>query len=59
MNKVSVIIPVYNVEKYLEKCISSVLKQNMIDLEIIICNDASTDDSAKIIEKYIKIDNRI
>ena len=59
MNKVSVIIPVYNVEKYLEKCISSVLKQNMVDLEIIICNDASTDDSAKIIEKYIKIDNRI
>ena len=59
MNKVSVIIPVYNVEKYLEKCISSVLKQNMIDLEIIICNDASTDDSAKIIEKYIKIDNKI
>ena len=39
MNKVSVIIPVYNVEKYLEKCISSVLKQNMVDLEIIICKD--------------------
>lgn len=59
MNQVSVIIPVYNVEKYLEKCIYSVLKQNMVDLEIIICNDASTDESANIIEKYMRIDDRI
>ena len=59
MIKISVIIPVYNVEKYLDKCISSVLKQNMTDFEIIICDDASTDGSLKIIENYKKKDSRI
>lgn len=59
MSKISVIIPAYNAEKYLDKCISSVLKQNLSDLEIIICDDASTDGSLKIIENYKKKDNRI
>ena len=48
--KVSVIIPVYNVEKYVKKCIESVLQQNLHEYEIIIVNDGSTDHSAKIIK---------
>ena len=48
--KVSVIIPVYNVEKYVKKCIESVLQQNLDEYEIIIVNDGSTDQSAKIIQ---------
>jgi glycosyltransferase involved in cell wall biosynthesis len=56
---VSVIIPVYNVEKYLNKCLDSVLKQSYTNLEIIIVNDCSIDTSGKIIEQYVKIDKRI
>ena len=56
--KVSVIIPVYNVEKYIERCILSVINQTLKDIEIIIVNDGSTDDTKKIIEKYLD-DKRI
>ena len=59
MTKISVIIPVYNVEKYLDKCVSSVIEQDMPDLEIIICDDASNDGSLNIIENYKKKDSRI
>lgn len=59
MSKISVVIPGYNVEKYLDKFISSFLKQNLSDLEIIICDDVSTDGLLKIIENYKKNDNRI
>ena len=52
MIKLSVIIPVYNVEKYLRKCIDSVVKQNMEDMEIIIVNDGSQDHSQDIIDEY-------
>lgn len=51
--KVSLIIPVYNVEKFLEKCLDSVEKQTYKDLEVIIVNDGSTDGSLKIIEDYV------
>lgn len=54
MVKVSVIVPVYNVEPYLEKCLSTLVQQTLTDLEIIVVNDGSTDDSAKIIEKYAR-----
>ena len=54
MPKFSVIIPVYNTEKYLERCLESVLNQNFKNYEIIIINDGSTDGSKKIIEKYLK-----
>ena len=56
---ISVVIPVYNVEKYLEKCINSIISQTYDNLEIIIVNDGSTDDSASIIEKIEKEDSRI
>ena len=57
--KISVLIPVYNAENYLKKCIDSVVNQTYTNLEIIIVNDGSTDSSQKIIDKYAKIDNRI
>ncbi len=56
---VSIIIPVYNQEKYLGKCIDSCLKQTYRDTEIILVNDASTDKSLSICHKYIKADSRI
>ena len=56
---VSIVIPVYNVEKYIEKCIISVLKQTYKDIEIIIVNDGSTDKSEEKILKYVKNDKRI
>ena len=57
--KVSVIVPVYNTEKYLEKCISSITAQTYSNLDIVIVNDASEDDSLKIIERIASNDNRI
>lgn len=54
MVKVSIIVPVYNVEKYLEKCLDSLVNQTMKDIEIIVVNDGSPDNSQKIIDKYIK-----
>ncbi len=56
---VSVIIPVYNVEKYVEKCVVSVMKQDYEHLEIIIVDDGSTDGSAKIVDDLKKKDERI
>ena len=53
MPKVSVIIPVYNTEEYLEKCIDSILNQDFNDLEIIIINDNSPDKSKNIIKRYL------
>lgn len=56
---ISVIIPIYNVEKYLKKCIDSVIKQTYKNLEIILIDDGSTDDSRKICDEYAKKDTRI
>lgn len=56
---ISIIIPIYNVEKYLEPCINSVINQTYTNLEIILVNDGSTDHSSYIINKYIKKDSRI
>jgi len=55
----SIIIPVYNVEKYLDKCLQSVIGQTYKDIEIIVVDDGSTDNSAKIIEKYRLLDDRV
>lgn len=57
--KVSVIVPVYNAEKYLPRSLNSILNQNYKNLEIIIIDDCSTDDSVKIIKKYALKDDRI
>lgn len=57
--KISVIIPVYNVEKYLKRCIESVINQTIKDLEIILVDDGSTDSSGKICDEYAKKDKRI
>jgi glycosyltransferase involved in cell wall biosynthesis len=59
LKKVSVIIPVYNVEKYLGQCIDSVIQQTLPDIEIICVNDGSTDGSSEILENYAKKDTRI
>ena len=59
MHKVSIIIPIYNVEQYLVKCLDSVVNQTYKNLEIICVNDCSPDNSAKILEKYALKDNRI
>lgn len=56
---ISVIIPVYNVEKYLEQCLKSVINQSYKNLEIICVNDSSTDNSLSILKKYANIDSRI
>ena len=54
MPKVSVIIPIYNVEKYLDKCLDSIVNQTYENIEIICINDGSTDGSQKIVNKYKK-----
>ena len=56
---VSIIVPVYNVEAYLEQCILSILNQNYRNIELILINDGSTDCSGLICEKYAKTDKRI
>ena len=59
MPKISVIIPVYNVEKYLHRCVDSILNQSLQDFEIILVNDGSTDSSPEICDQYAQQDNRI
>jgi glycosyltransferase involved in cell wall biosynthesis len=54
MPKVSVIVPIYNVEKYLEKCINSLLSQTLEDIQIILVNDGSKDNSGNIAREYEK-----
>lgn len=56
---ISIIVPIYNVENYLDKCIRSILEQTYSKIEIILVNDGSTDNSYLICEKYSKIDSRI
>ncbi|WP_411678086.1 glycosyltransferase family 2 protein [Caproicibacter sp.] len=52
MPKISVIVPIYNVEKYLERCVGSILNQTFSDFEVLLVNDASTDRSLEIARKY-------
>ncbi|MCF8320867.1 MAG: glycosyltransferase [Flavobacterium sp.] len=56
---ISVIVPVYNVEDYLPKCLDSILNQTFLDFELILIDDGSTDSSGKICDQYAQIDNRI
>ena len=57
--KISVIVPVYNVEKYLPKAIESILNQSFKDFELFLVDDGSKDNSGKICDKYSLVDNRI
>lgn len=59
MTKISVIVPVYNVEKYLAACLDSIIAQTMTDIEIICVNDGATDHSATILADYALKDSRI
>ncbi len=59
MPKVSVIIPVFNVEKYLRQCLDSVVNQTLKDIEIICIDDGSTDNSLKILQEYASKDSRM
>ena len=59
LNKISVIVPVYNVQDYVEECLKSIVKQTYKNLEIIIVNDGSTDNSMDIVRKFEKADSRI
>jgi glycosyltransferase involved in cell wall biosynthesis len=56
---VSIIVPGYNIKKYLSKCFDSLLGESFTDIEIIIINDGSTDNCGAIIDHYAKIDSRI
>ena len=59
MGKFSVIVPVYNVENYLEECVESILKQSYQDFELILVNDGSTDKSGLLCDKLAASDNKI
>ena len=66
MVKVSVIVPVYNTEKYLRRCLDSLVNQTLDEIEIIVINDCSTDNSKEIIKEYknkykniVLIDNKV
>lgn len=59
MPKVSIIVPVYNVEKYLDRCLQSLLNQTLKDIEIILVDDQSPDNCPKMCEYYAKIDKRV
>ena len=50
--KISVIVPVYNVEKYLAECLDSIINRTLQEIEIICVNDGSTDNSLQILEEY-------
>lgn len=58
-SKVSIVVPIYNVEKYLPKCLDSLVKQTFTDIEIWAISDGSPDNSISIVKKYAKKDNRI
>lgn len=57
--KISIIVPIYNVEKYLNKCIKSILSQEFKDFEVILVNDGSPDNCSEICDDYLLIDNRV
>ena len=59
VDKISIIIPVYNSEKYLEQCIKSVLVQTYDNWEVIIIDDGSKDNTAQVYNKFAKENNKI
>lgn len=59
MSKISIILPIYNTEQYLQRCIDSILAQTFTDFELLLVNDGSTDSSGNICNEYAQKDNRI
>lgn len=59
MPKISIIVPVYNVEKYIAQCLDSIIKQTFRDIEVIVIDDGTQDNSAEIYQKYMEMDSRI
>ncbi|MDT6814838.1 glycosyltransferase, partial [Enterococcus faecium] len=59
MCEISIIVPVYKVEKYLRKCVDSILAQTFTDFEVILVDDGSPDNSGKICDEYAEKDNRV
>ena len=59
MAKISIIVPVYNVEKYIKRCLDSIIAQTFEDIEIILVDDGSTDSSGIICDEYSKVDTRV
>ena len=57
--KISIIVPVYNVEQYLERCVESILKQTMTNFELILINDGSSDNSGQLCDELSRKDTRI
>ncbi|MBW7461410.1 glycosyltransferase, partial [Paenibacillus sepulcri] len=57
--KVSIIVPIYNMEKYLSRCMDSLLHQSYVNLEVIAVNDGSQDMSLAILERYARKDGRV
>ena len=59
MPKISILVPIYNVEEYLEKCLDSILNQTFTDFELIGMDDGSTDLSGVILDRYAQRDHRV
>ena len=57
--KVSIVVPIYNVERYLDECVKSIINQTLKEIEIILVDDGSPDNCGKIIDDYAKTDSRI
>lgn len=57
--KVSIVVPIYNVEKYLKNCVDSLLNQTLEDIEIILVDDGSPDKSGEIADEYLRNEKRI
>ncbi|CVR43714.1 putative glycosyltransferase YibD [Streptococcus pneumoniae] len=58
-DKITVIVPVYNVENYLRKCLDSIITQTYKNIEIVVVNDGSTDASGEICKEFAEMDHRI
>ena len=57
--KVSIVVPIYNLEKYVPRCLDALVNQTLEDIEIICVDDGSTDKSLQILQEYAKLDSRV